>query len=91
MLVPFSFLLIKNLLVCVMFRAALVGGVLLGLANPGLGCLADRYYLSKFSTFGIFIISGLSLSIIIFNVYIDGHLTINMFSFISLLIYFWVV
>lgn len=79
MLVPLSFLLIRNLLVCVMFRAALVGGVLLGLANPGLGCLADRYYLSKFSTFGIFfIISGLSLRIIIiFNVYIDGHLTIN--------------
>ncbi|KAK4593369.1 hypothetical protein RGQ29_017467 [Quercus rubra] len=40
---------------------ALVGGVLLGLANPGLGCLADRYYLSKLSTFGIFIISGLTL------------------------------
>ena len=59
-----SFLLIRNLLVCVMFRAALVGGVLLGLANPGLGCLADRYYLSKFSTFGIFIISGLSLALL---------------------------
>uniref|UniRef100_A0A5B7BK82 Probable sodium/metabolite cotransporter BASS4, chloroplastic n=1 Tax=Davidia involucrata TaxID=16924 RepID=A0A5B7BK82_DAVIN len=40
---------------------ALVGGVALGLANPSLGCLADRYYLSKFSTFGIFIISGLTL------------------------------
>ena len=60
-----SFLLIRNLLVCVMFRAALVGGVLLGLANPGLGCLADRYYLSKLSTFGIFIISGLSLALLI--------------------------
>ncbi|KAF7149150.1 hypothetical protein RHSIM_Rhsim03G0099700 [Rhododendron simsii] len=37
---------------------ALVGGVMFGLVNPSLGCLADRYYLSKFSTFGIFIISG---------------------------------
>ncbi|GMP22278.1 hypothetical protein CsSME_00000368 [Camellia sinensis var. sinensis] len=40
---------------------ALVGGVLFGLVNPSLGCLADRYYMSKFSTFGIFIISGLTL------------------------------
>ena len=38
--------------------AALVGGVALGFANPTLGCLADSYSLSKFSTFGIFIISG---------------------------------
>ncbi|CAA2973712.1 probable sodium metabolite cotransporter BASS4, chloroplastic [Olea europaea subsp. europaea] len=40
---------------------ALVCGVAFGLSNPGLGCLADRYGLSKFSTFGIFIISGLTL------------------------------
>ncbi|XP_074290086.1 putative sodium/metabolite cotransporter BASS4, chloroplastic [Silene latifolia] len=40
---------------------ALVGGVALGLANPGLGCLADQYSLSKVSTFFIFIISGLTL------------------------------
>ncbi|KAK4798205.1 hypothetical protein SAY86_030531 [Trapa natans] len=40
---------------------ALIGGVALGLANPSLGCLADKYYLSKFSTFGIFVISGLTL------------------------------
>lgn len=40
---------------------ALIGGVVLGLANPSLGCLAHRYHLSKFSTFGIFIISGLTL------------------------------
>ncbi|KAL8051576.1 hypothetical protein ABFX02_06G156200 [Erythranthe guttata] len=40
---------------------ALVSGVVLGLANPSLGCLADKYYLSKFSTFGIFVISGLTL------------------------------
>ncbi|KAH9615991.1 hypothetical protein KSS87_009405, partial [Heliosperma pusillum] len=40
---------------------ALVGGVALGLANPGLGCLADQYSLSKVSTFCIFIISGLTL------------------------------
>lgn len=40
---------------------ALIGGVVLGLANPSLGCTADRYYLSKVSTFCIFIISGLTL------------------------------
>ncbi|XP_071732992.1 probable sodium/metabolite cotransporter BASS4, chloroplastic isoform X2 [Rutidosis leptorrhynchoides] len=40
---------------------ALIGGVALGLANPSLGCLAHRYHVSKFSTFGIFIISGLTL------------------------------
>lgn len=44
--------------VCVILCAALVGGVALGFANPNLGCLADSYSLSKFSTFGIFIISG---------------------------------
>jgi sodium/bile acid cotransporter 7 len=38
--------------------AALIGGVVSGLANPTLGCLADKYYLSKFSTFAIFITSG---------------------------------
>ncbi|GAB4855162.1 Probable sodium/metabolite cotransporter bass4, chloroplastic, variant 3 [Ancistrocladus abbreviatus] len=40
---------------------ALIGGVAFGLANPSLGCLANRYYLSKVSTFCIFIISGLTL------------------------------
>ncbi|KAJ4720604.1 putative Bile acid:sodium symporter [Melia azedarach] len=40
---------------------ALMGGVALGLANPSLGCLADKYHLSKFSTFAIFIVSGLTL------------------------------
>ncbi|CAN1298097.1 Probable sodium/metabolite cotransporter BASS4, chloroplastic [Linum perenne] len=40
---------------------ALMGGVVLGLANPSLGCLADRYKLSKFSTFAIFVISGMTL------------------------------
>ncbi|KAG2328846.1 hypothetical protein Bca4012_021528 [Brassica carinata] len=40
---------------------ALVTGVSLGFANPTLGCLADKYSLSKFSTCGIFIISGLTL------------------------------
>ncbi|KAK9126405.1 hypothetical protein Scep_015251 [Stephania cephalantha] len=40
---------------------ALVSGVALGLANPTLGCLAHRYSMSKFSTFGIFLISGLTL------------------------------
>uniref|UniRef100_A0A7C9ATW6 Uncharacterized protein n=1 Tax=Opuntia streptacantha TaxID=393608 RepID=A0A7C9ATW6_OPUST len=40
---------------------ALIGGVALGFANPTLGCLADKYHLSKVSTFCIFIISGLTL------------------------------
>ncbi|KAF8008955.1 hypothetical protein BT93_J0066 [Corymbia citriodora subsp. variegata] len=53
---PFSKFVADNFL-----PLALIGGVALGLANPTLGCLADRYYLSKFSTFGIFIISGLTL------------------------------
>lgn len=48
-------------MVCLIFRAALVSGVAVGLANPTLGCLADKYSLSKFSTFGIFIISGKKL------------------------------
>ncbi|PRQ56144.1 putative sodium bile acid cotransporter [Rosa chinensis] len=47
--------------VCGLLCAALVGGVTLGFAYPSLGCLADSYSLSKFSTFGIFIISGLTL------------------------------
>ncbi|KAI7730030.1 hypothetical protein M8C21_019981 [Ambrosia artemisiifolia] len=34
---------------------------MLGLANPSLGCLAHSYHVSKVSTFGIFIISGLTL------------------------------
>lgn len=45
--------------VYLMVLAALVSGVGIGFVNPSLGCLADAYYLSKFSTFGIFIISGL--------------------------------
>ncbi|KAK8653410.1 hypothetical protein V6N13_127412 [Hibiscus sabdariffa] len=40
---------------------ALTGGVAFGLANPTIGCLADKYHLSKFSTFGIFVVSGLTL------------------------------
>ncbi|KAH6829648.1 Sodium Bile acid symporter family [Perilla frutescens var. hirtella] len=40
---------------------ALICGVLLGLANPAPGCLADKLYVSKISTFGIFVISGLTL------------------------------
>lgn len=40
---------------------ALIGGVVSGLANPTVGCLADKYYMSKFSTFAIFITSGLTL------------------------------
>lgn len=40
---------------------ALVAGVILGLLNPTLGCLAHKCSLSKYSTFGIFLISGLTL------------------------------
>ncbi|KAK1310127.1 hypothetical protein QJS10_CPA08g01515 [Acorus calamus] len=40
---------------------ALVSGMSFGLMNPSLGCLAHKYGLSKFSTFGIFLISGLTL------------------------------
>ncbi|KAI3957630.1 hypothetical protein MKW92_024839 [Papaver armeniacum] len=40
---------------------ALVSGVAVGLVNPTLGCLAHQYSVSKFSTFGIFLISGLLL------------------------------
>uniref|UniRef100_A0A804Q3C9 Sodium/metabolite cotransporter BASS4 chloroplastic n=1 Tax=Zea mays TaxID=4577 RepID=A0A804Q3C9_MAIZE len=40
---------------------ALVSGVIFGLLDPTLGCLAHKYSLSKFSTFGIFIMSGLTL------------------------------
>ncbi|KAK1301138.1 hypothetical protein QJS10_CPB13g01615 [Acorus calamus] len=39
----------------------LVSGMSFGLVNPSLGCLAHKYGLSKFSTFGIFLISGLTL------------------------------
>ncbi|XP_078434224.1 sodium Bile acid symporter family isoform X1 [Wolffia australiana] len=40
---------------------ALLSGVSLGLMNPTPGLLAHQYSLSKFSTFGIFIISGLTV------------------------------
>ncbi|XP_012437372.1 probable sodium/metabolite cotransporter BASS4, chloroplastic [Gossypium raimondii] len=40
---------------------ALTSGVAFGLVNPTLGCLADKCNLSKFSTFGIFVVSGLTL------------------------------
>ncbi|KAL8162071.1 hypothetical protein V2J09_013560 [Rumex salicifolius] len=40
---------------------ALLSGMTLGLINPTLGIIADRCYLSKVSTFCIFVISGLSL------------------------------
>ncbi|CAM0951848.1 unnamed protein product [Alopecurus aequalis] len=40
---------------------ALIGGIALGLLDPTLGCLAHEYSLSKYSTFGIFVISGLTL------------------------------
>ncbi|KAL4183012.1 hypothetical protein AMTRI_Chr11g96020 [Amborella trichopoda] len=40
---------------------ALLSGISLGLANPSLGCLAHKYSVTKWSTFGIFLISGLTL------------------------------
>lgn len=40
---------------------ALVSGITLGLVNPTPGCLAHKYSLSRFSTCGIFFISGLML------------------------------
>ncbi|WCJ41812.1 Sodium Bile acid symporter family [Euphorbia peplus] len=40
---------------------ALISGVALGMINPTLGCNAQKYSLSKFSTCGIFFISGLKL------------------------------
>uniref|UniRef100_A0A1D1ZJ19 Probable sodium/metabolite cotransporter BASS4, chloroplastic n=1 Tax=Anthurium amnicola TaxID=1678845 RepID=A0A1D1ZJ19_9ARAE len=40
---------------------ALVSGVALGFLNPTPGCLAHKYSISKFSAFGIFVISGLTL------------------------------
>uniref|UniRef100_A0A0D9VGM3 Probable sodium/metabolite cotransporter BASS4, chloroplastic n=1 Tax=Leersia perrieri TaxID=77586 RepID=A0A0D9VGM3_9ORYZ len=40
---------------------ALITGMTLGLVDPTLGCLAHKYSLSKYSTFGIFLISGLTL------------------------------
>ncbi|CAO2046007.1 unnamed protein product [Urochloa humidicola] len=40
---------------------ALVAGVILGLLDPTLGCLAHKCSLAKYSTFGIFVISGLTL------------------------------
>lgn len=40
---------------------ALIAGIIFGLLDPTLGCLAHKYSLSKYSTFGIFVISGLTL------------------------------
>ncbi|KAL5212737.1 hypothetical protein ABZP36_023584 [Zizania latifolia] len=40
---------------------ALITGIALGLLDPTLGCLAHKCSLSKYSTFGIFLISGLTL------------------------------
>ncbi|MBA0743509.1 hypothetical protein Gogos_006176 [Gossypium gossypioides] len=47
-----------DLVVSVMLQAALTSGVAFGLVNPTLGCLADKCNLSKFSTFGIFVVSA---------------------------------
>lgn len=40
---------------------ALITGVTIGLVNPVPGCLAQKYSLSNWSTFGIFLVSGLTL------------------------------
>lgn len=63
-------------LICLFFLlfAALVGGVALGLANPTPGCIADKFYLSKFSSFGIFVISGkFVLFYYLFSFYYEGE------------------
>ncbi|MBA0592256.1 hypothetical protein Gorai_009240 [Gossypium raimondii] len=52
-----------DLVVSVMLQAALTSGVAFGLVNPTLGCLADKCNLSKFSTFGIFVVSGKNLAL----------------------------
>ncbi|OIW01491.1 hypothetical protein TanjilG_19417 [Lupinus angustifolius] len=39
----------------------LISSVALGLTYPNLGCALDKYSLSKFGPFGIFVISGLML------------------------------
>jgi len=38
--------------------AALVSAVTLGLTYPSIGCVADKYGVSKIGPFGIFVISG---------------------------------
>lgn len=53
--------LISDFAVANFLPIALISGMTLGLTNPTLGCVAHRYSLSRFSTFGIFIISGLML------------------------------
>jgi hypothetical protein len=44
--------------------AALITGVTIGLVNPVPGCLAQKYSLSNWSTFGIFLVSGKDCSLI---------------------------
>ncbi|KAK6933539.1 putative sodium bile acid cotransporter [Dillenia turbinata] len=53
---PFSNFLVDNFL-----PIALISGVAVGYLNPSLGCFADKYKVSKFSTVAIFLISGLTL------------------------------
>ncbi|KAF8102028.1 hypothetical protein N665_0201s0319 [Sinapis alba] len=64
---------------------ALVTGVGLGFANPTLGCLADKYSLSKFSTCGIFIISGLTLRTEAIGAAVKGW-TLGVFGLASILL-----
>ncbi|KAK9726992.1 hypothetical protein RND81_05G250800 [Saponaria officinalis] len=50
-----------NFLVANLLPIALVAGVVLGITNPGLGCLGYRYSLSKYMTSWLFFMSGLKL------------------------------
>ncbi|XP_021887862.1 probable sodium/metabolite cotransporter BASS4, chloroplastic [Carica papaya] len=65
---------------------ALVSGVAIGFANPSLGCLADRYSLSKFSTVGIFIISGLTLRSEAIGAAVEAW-SVGMFGLCSILLF----
>ncbi|XP_024013014.1 probable sodium/metabolite cotransporter BASS4, chloroplastic [Eutrema salsugineum] len=64
---------------------ALVSGVGLGFANPTLGCLADKYSLSRFSTCGIFIISGLTLRTEAIGAAVKGW-RLGVFGLVSILL-----
>ncbi|KAL1191466.1 putative sodium/metabolite cotransporter BASS4 [Cardamine amara subsp. amara] len=64
---------------------ALVSGVGLGFANPSLGCLADKYSVSKISTCGIFIISGLTLRTEAIGAAVKGW-PLGIFGLISILL-----
>ncbi|KAL3752334.1 hypothetical protein ACJRO7_013051 [Eucalyptus globulus] len=62
--IPESFQLMKsitNFALTNFLPIALLSGVALGLADPTLGCIANKHSLTQFATSGIFFISGLKL------------------------------